>query len=210
MQEQTLFINGPAGKLEAVFAQPEHWQPADPISICCHPHPQHGGTLHNKVVHTLARTCLELGSAVLRFNFRGVGESEGEFARGEGEQADLLAIVDWLQQRYPEAPLWLGGFSFGAYVVVMAHAQIQPQRLVLVAPAVDMYPQMQEVLVEVRDWILVQGGQDEIVSPAAVADWLKRQPHKPRLIWLEDAGHFFHGQLTRLQQRILSAWRPAA
>jgi len=210
MQEQTLFINGPAGRLEAVFAQPEHWQPADPISICCHPHPQHGGTLHNKVVHTLARTCLELGSAVLRFNFRGVGESEGEFAQGEGEQTDLLAIVDWLQQQYPESPVWLGGFSFGAYVAVMSHAQIQPQRLVLVAPAVDMYPQMQEVLVEVRDWILVQGGQDEIVSPAAVTEWLKRQPHKPRLIWLEDAGHFFHGQLTRLQQRILSAWRPAA
>jgi len=210
MQEQALFINGPAGRLEAVFVQPEHWQPADPISICCHPHPLHGGTLHNKVVHTLARTCLELGSAVLRFNFRGVGKSEGEFAQGEGEQADLLAIVEWLQQQYPESPLWLGGFSFGAYVVVMAHAQIQPQRLVLVAPAVDMYPQMQEVLVEVRDWILAQGGQDEIVSPAAVADWLKRQPHKPRLIWLEDAGHFFHGQLTRLQQRILSAWRPAA
>ncbi len=210
MQEQSLKISGPAGLLECVFAQPAGWQPHDPISIFCHPHPLHGGSLHNKVVHTLAKTCLQLGSAVMRFNFRGVGESQGEFAQGEGEQADLLAVVAWLQARYPQSPLWLGGFSFGAYVAVMAHARIQPERLLLVAPAVDMYPQMQAVNVQITDWILVQGGQDEIVSPAAVADWLKQQQHKPRLIWLDDAGHFFHGQLTRLQQRILASWKPAA
>lgn len=210
MLEQSLTITGPAGRLEAVFAQPPGWQPHDPISICCHPHPLHGGTLHNKVVHTLARSCLQLGSAVLRFNFRGVGESQGEFARGDGEQEDLLAVAAWLQQRYPSAPLWLGGFSFGAYVAVMAHERIRPERMVLVAPAVDMYPQMQSVQILTTDWILVQGGRDEIVSPAAVADWLKQQRHKPRLIWLEEAGHFFHGQLTRLQQRLLASWKSAA
>lgn len=210
MQEQALTISGPAGGLECLFAQPAGWQPHDPISICCHPHPLHGGSLHNKVVHTLAKTFIQLDSAVLRFNFRGVGESQGEFAQGEGEQADLLAVVAWLQQHYPMAALWLSGFSFGAYVAVMAHARIQPVRLLLVAPAVDMYPQMQAVDVQCTDWILVQGGQDEIVSPSAVANWLKQQRHKPRLIWLEDAGHFFHGQLTRLQQRILASWKSPA
>jgi alpha/beta superfamily hydrolase len=210
MQEHALTIDGPAGRLECLFAQPPGWQAHDPISVCCHPHPLHGGTMHNKVVHTLAKTFIQLGSAVLRFNFRGVGESQGEFAQGEGEQTDLLAVVAWLQQQYPMAALWLSGFSFGAYVAVMAHAQINPARLLLVAPAVDMYPQMQTVNVQINDWILVQGGQDEIVSPSAVADWLKQQRHKPRLIWLEDAGHFFHGQLTRLQQRILASWKPVA
>jgi len=210
MHAQELMIEGPAGKLECLLEQPETWHERDPVAICCHPHPLHGGTMHNKVVHTLAKTYLQLGSAVLRFNFRGVGESQGEFAQGEGEQADLLAIVAWLQQRYPAAGIWLSGFSFGAYVAVMVHARINPARLLLVAPAVDMYPQMQDVKVQTRDWILVQGGQDEIVSPTAVADWLKQQHHKPRLIWLADAGHFFHGQLSRLQQRIQANWKPAA
>jgi alpha/beta superfamily hydrolase len=210
MLEQKLMIEGPAGKLECLLEQPETWREQGPVAICCHPHPLHGGTMHNKVVHTLAKTYLQLGSAVLRFNFRGVGESQGEFAQGEGEQADLLAAVAWLQQRYPAAAIWLSGFSFGAYVAVMSHARINPARLLLVAPAVDMYPQMQDVKVQNSDWILVQGGQDEIVSPTAVVNWLKRQHHKPRLIWLEDAGHFFHGQLTRLQQRIQASWKPAA
>jgi len=210
MPEQKLMITGPAGELEALWAQPQAWRESDPVAVCCHPHPLHGGSMQNKVVHTLAKSFLALGSAVLRFNFRGVGESEGVFAQGEGEQADLLAVVNWLRQHYPSAPLWLGGFSFGAFVAAMTHAQIQAQRLLLVAPAVDMYPQMQGVTIEIRDWILVQGGQDEIVSPIAVTAWLKRQEHKPRLIWLEDAGHFFHGQLTRLQQRILASWKPAA
>jgi alpha/beta superfamily hydrolase len=208
MPDKSLILTGPAGALEYVFAQPPEWCERDPISVCCHPHPLHGGTLHNKVVHTLAKTFNQLGSAALRFNFRGVGKSQGEFAKGEGEQEDLLAVIAWCRQHYPAAPLWLSGFSFGAYVAVMVHGQVNPERLLLVAPAVDMYPQMQAVQVQVADWILVQGGRDEIVSPVAVADWIKQQRNKPRLIWLEEAGHFFHGQLTRLQQRIMASWKP--
>lgn len=207
MHEQTLMITGPAGALESLLVQPDGWRELDPIAICCHPHPLHGGTMHNKVVHTLAKSCHQLGSATLRFNFRGVGDSQGEFGGGIGEQADLLAVVGWVQQQYPEAPLWLGGFSFGAYIAVMAHQQVNPGRLALVAPAVDMYPQMQQVRVQTPDWILVQGGQDEIVSPQAVTDWLRLQQIKPRLIWLEQAGHYFHGQLTRMQERILASWK---
>lgn len=207
MREQDLSIPGPAGNLESLLVQPDGWTEQDPIAICCHPHPLHGGTMHNKVVTILAKSFHQLGAASVRFNFRGVGQSEGQFAQGEGEQSDLLAVVHWLQQQYPSAPIWLSGFSFGAYVALMAHSSIQPMRLLLIAPAVNMYPQMQDIQVQTKDWLLVQGGRDEVVPPQAVADWLKRQMKKPRLIWMEEAGHYFHGQLTRLQERITASWR---
>lgn len=209
MQEQTLTIPGPAGGLEALLVQPAGWRETDPITICCHPHPLHGGTMHNKVVYILAKTCHELSSATLRFNFRGVGQSQGEFDHAVGEQADALAIADWLQQHFPQAPLWLGGFSFGGYVSIMTHTQIKPARLVVIAPAIEMYPAMQQAQVQTQDWILIQGGKDELVSPTAVRAWLEQQRNKPQLIWLEEAGHLFHGHLNKMQEQILSLWQPA-
>jgi alpha/beta superfamily hydrolase len=209
MLEQNLTIAGPAGGLESLLVQPDGWREHDPITICCHPHPLHGGTMHNKVVYIMAKTYHQLGSATLRFNYRGVGQSPGEFADGVGEQADLLAVAAWLRQRYPEAPLWLGGFSFGGYVSLLAHAQINPTRLLVVAPAVELYPDVKKVQVQTKDWILVQGGQDDLVSPVAVENWLKQQQNKPRLVWLEQAGHLFHGHLNQMQEQIMAIWTPA-
>lgn len=206
MSEQRLTIAGPAGEIECVLTQPADWQAGDPVAVCCHPHPQHGGTLNNKVVHILARTFAELGAQALRFNFRGVGKSQGAFDQGAGEQDDLLAVVNYLRTQYPGSPLWLSGFSFGAVVVLAAHTRIAPQRLLLVAPAVDMYPQLAGVQVSTPGWVLVQGAQDEVVAPRAVMDWAGTQAIKPRLIWLEEAGHFFHGQLTKLNERIKAIW----
>ena len=206
MNAQLLSIAGPAGALECVLTRPANWQVGDPLAIVCHPHPLHGGTLTNKVVHILARTFAELGAQVLRFNFRGVGNSQGEFDQGAGEQDDLLAVVDYLRQHHPQSPLWLSGFSFGAVVALGAHARIAPQRLLVVAPAVDMYPQLAEVQVTTPGWVLVQGAQDEVVAPRAVMDWAGMQAIKPRLLWLEEAGHFFHGQLTKLNERIKVTW----
>ena len=130
----TQLIPGPAGNLELVLETPDGWDASQPVTICCHPHPLHGGSLQNKVVHILAKSFLHLGAQVVRFNFRGVGQSEGEFADGLGEQDDLLAVVQWCRQNWPDATLWLAGFSFGAFVAIMAHEKIAPQRLVLVAP----------------------------------------------------------------------------
>jgi alpha/beta superfamily hydrolase len=206
MHEQNLTITGPAGGLESLLVQPDGWREHDPIAICCHPHPLHGGSMHNKVVYIMAKTYHQLGCATLRFNFRGVGQSQGEFDNGVGEQADALAVAAWLRQQYPEAPLWLGGFSFGGYVSLMSHAQINPARLLVVAPAVELYPDVQDVQVQTKDWILVQGGQDDLVSPVAVGNWLKQQQNKPRLIWLEQAGHLFHGHLNQIQEQILAIW----
>lgn len=206
MLEQELKIPGPAGELECLLVQPDAWSEHDPIAICCHPHPLHGGTMHNKVVYIMAKTYHALGVATLRFNFRGVGQSQGAFDHGVGEQDDVLAIADWLKQQYPEAPHWLGGFSFGGYVSLMTHTRIKPARLLVVAPAIELYPGAQDLQVQTRDWILVQGGQDDLVSPEAVGNWLKQQQYKPRLIWFEQAGHLFHGYLNKMQEQILSVW----
>lgn len=206
MSEQKYQLAGPAGDIECVISTPDSWQPGSPQAICCHPHPLHGGTLHNKVVHILAKTFTEMGAKVVRFNFRGVGMSQGRFDHGEGEQQDLLAVADYLRAEAEEAPLWLAGFSFGAYVAVMAHRQLQPARLVLAAPPVDMYPAMKAQQIVTADWILIQGGADEIVSADAVRQWADGQGIPPYLIWLDAAGHFFHGQLTYLQERIRQHW----
>jgi len=199
--------DGSQGKLEIYVESPAQWNASDPIAICCHPHPQHGGSMQNKVVHILAKTFLTLNAKVVRFNFRGVGQSTGQFADGIGEREDLLAVVEWVKQQWPEAPIWLAGFSFGAFICAVSHARIKPQRLLLVAPAVDMYPEMESVQIQTEDWVLIQGGQDEIVSSGAVFEWVNQQKHPAKQIILEDTGHFFHGQLNVVKDRILDLWQ---
>lgn len=199
-------INGPAGAIESLLVQPDGWGETHPIAICCHPHPLHGGSMHNKVVYILAKSFHQLGVASLRFNFRGVGQSAGEFDQGNGEQEDVLAVVAWLRTHYPASPLWLSGFSFGGVVSLMVHEQIAPVRLLLVAPALALYPAAQDKQVQTADWILVQGGQDELVSPEMISDWLRQQTIKPRLIWLDQAGHLFHRYLNQIQAQVISAW----
>ena len=111
-----LFFEGPAGRIEAILK--ETGAPVDRVAIVCHPHPLYGGTMHNKVVYRIARTFLEAGFAVLRFNFRGVGLSEGIHDEGRGEEDDLRAAMKFVNQRFPGAKLWLAGFSFGSAVVL--------------------------------------------------------------------------------------------
>jgi len=200
------FIDGPAGSLELDLESPELWQATDPIAICCHPHPLHGGSMQNKVVHILAKTFLALHAKVVRFNFRGAGQSAGEFAQGIGERDDLMAVVDWVKQQWPQAPIWLAGFSFGAFVAATTHESIKPQRLILVAPPVDMYPEIKTIQIQTQDWLLIQGGQDEIVDSRSVLDWAKQQVLPANQIYLEDSGHFFHGQLNVVKDRILAIW----
>jgi len=117
---QAFFIRGPAGCLECVSDVPD---PADErlaTIVICHPHPQHGGTMHNKVVTIMERSMRELGLRTIRFNFRGAGESEGEYDEGYGETDDLFAITEWVRQSRPDDVLWLGGFSFGSYITLRA------------------------------------------------------------------------------------------
>src|SRR4051794_5544624 len=129
---ETFFIAGAAGKLEAVLEEPEDMPPRE-AALVCHPHPQHGGTMHNKVVYRLARGLRKSGCVVLRFNYRGVNLSEGEYDRGYGETDDSRAALHELQRRYSGLPLLAAGFSFGARMVMrLARGQSAIGRVILV------------------------------------------------------------------------------
>jgi len=171
------------------------------VAVICHPHPLHGGSLSNKVVHQLARTFNELGAVSVRFNFRGVGDSEGKYDQGRGEVQDLLAVVDWTRGRWPDLPLWLAGFSFGGFIAIQAAEHLQPQRLVTVAPAVN-YLHGACPDLAATDWLLIQGDADEVVPPADVQAWLQLSHSLPSMRVLAGAGHFFHGRLNDLKQSI--------
>ena len=129
---QKLELDGPAGKLEALLEAPQD-KHIDGCAVVCHPHPLHGGTMQNKVAHTVARSFIKQGFIALRFNFRGVNESEGEFDEGRGEIDDVYAAMDFLSTKYPELPLWISGFSFGAAMAVHAAAEQRPAGLVSIA-----------------------------------------------------------------------------
>jgi uncharacterized protein len=200
-------IAGPAGRLEALVEEPAA-VPARLAAVVCHPHPLFGGTLHNKVVHTLARSLREGGAATVRFNFRGVGTSEGSHDDGVGETDDALAVVRWARERWPGLGLVLAGFSFGAVVAIRAAAAASPRWLITVAPAVDRVELGAGPLPDC-DWLIVQGDADEIVAPAAVRSWQARWAPRARMRLLPGVGHFFHGRLHELQQCIREEW-PAA
>lgn len=196
---RSLSFPGPVGSLQAILSEPQ----ADPTSVMhavavCHPHPLHSGTMHNKVVHYLAKTFAEQGAAALRFNYRGVGESEGTYDEGQGETEDVVAALDWLRRRYPQARLWLAGFSFGAYTSLKASSLREVAGLVSVAPPVHMFD-MTEVRLPDCPWLVIQGDQDMVVSFNAVSQWLARLPVAPRFVPMEGIGHFFHGKLNLLQ-----------
>ena len=201
MDEITHLIPGPAGDLELRVAIPAHWHAGLPLVVCCHPHPLHGGSLTNKVVHTIATSLYKLGLAVVRFKFRGVGQSQGQFANGVGEQADLLSVLQWCHTHHPADACWLAGFSFGAYVAHAAHCTAKAQALILVAPAVNLYDFAQPTCHAIPT-VVVQGGQDEIVPPTAVKTWVAAQHCIPGLVWCDEAGHFFHGKLALVQNAV--------
>lgn len=196
---------GPSGTLELVVALPTDYQSGQPVAVVCHPHPLHGGSMGNKVVHMLSKTLVELGLPCVRFNFRGVGRSEGQFDDGNGETDDLLAVINWVNQQFPGAPLCLAGFSFGAFVALRACQRTTVARLLLAAPPVDMYD-FGGLTLPTAISLVIQGGQDEVVNADAVRSWLKKNGAISQLIWLDDAGHFFHGRLNQLRAALKDAW----
>jgi alpha/beta superfamily hydrolase len=152
-----------------------------------------GGTMENKVAVTLARTFAEMGCVALRFNFRGVGASEGEFTGGDGEEQDMIAVARYAQEQFgEELPLLLSGFSFGGYVAARAAQHLQPQHLVLAAPAVGRFA-MPAVS---PDTLVIHGEYDDVVPLADALEWARPQ-HLPVVV-LPQAEHFFHGRLAQL------------
>lgn len=195
-------ITGPAGQLQVRETVPESEPRA--LAVICHPHPLHGGTLDNKIVHQLAKSFVELDAVSVRFNFRGVGESTGEYDEGRGEKDDLLAVVEWARERWPGLPLWLAGFSFGGFIALDAAQSLRPNWLVTVAPAVNYFPDQPVSLSDIN-WLLIYGDADDIVPWSAVESWLDRQALVPEAVCVEGAGHFFHGRLNELRDIVLRA-----
>ena len=199
---QSIEVPGPAGTLEARLEDPlPAGEPHTVIGVLCHPHPLHGGTMQNKVVHTAARAMQEAGAATVRFNFRGVGRSGGHYGDGRGEVDDALAVIEWLRDRYGADTLWLAGFSFGAAVALQAAASGRPQRLVTIAPPVGRI--IKTPIPHPRcDWLIVQGDRDDLVDVAAVREWAAGYDPAPEVLVVPDAEHFFHGKLTELRNGV--------
>lgn len=200
LQTQRLAVAGPAGALEC--AVDSRAEAARGVAVICHPHPQHGGTMDNKVVQTLARALLQLGHRTVRFNFRGVGASEGQWDDGRGEVDDALAVI--AAQREAGLPLVLAGFSFGGYVAAAAAARLpaeaRAERLILVGPST----QKQQVPVVPADTLVIHGELDDVVPLAATLDWAR--PQSLPVVVVPGGGHFFHGQLGLLKNIVLRAW----
>jgi alpha/beta superfamily hydrolase len=199
----TFLLPGPAGALETLTSCPANENAVAATAVIAHPHPLRGGTMHNKVVHTLAKTFGELGLRTVRFNFRGVGASEGSFGDAEGETEDLLAMLAWVRRQRPQDEIWLAGFSFGGYVVARAAQQQPVAQLVSVAPAVNMYYFKSMQSPPNVPWLVIQGDADEIVPVQAVLDWTEQMQPPPRLVMLQGVGHFFHGRLHDLRQVLI-------
>jgi len=196
-QETPFLIEGPSGNLELVtLAAPQQ----KGVAVLCHPHPLQGGTLYNKVVHTLSRAFHRKGLHVVRFNYRGVGKSEGQFGDSEGEITDLKAVIQWTQSVLGEGPLWLGGFSFGAYIAARGAQAYPCQQLYSIAPSVLHQPYAALGSVACP-WVVIQGEEDEVVAPQAVYAWFEQQAKQSEmtLLTLPGASHFFHGQLMALR-----------
>ncbi|HSV70759.1 MAG TPA: alpha/beta fold hydrolase [Methylibium sp.] len=202
---QRLELAGPAGALACAQDDPAAAPTA--LMVVCHPHPLHGGTMDNKVVQTIARTGLQLGWRVLRFNFRGVGGSAGGWDEGRGEVDDALAVVAAGRAAAPGLPLVLAGFSFGGYVAAAAAALLTepPRRLALVAPSTQKQtvPPIAEALR--ADTVVIHGEDDEVVPLAATLDWARLQGLPVTVV--PGVGHFFHGRLALLKTLLLRGLR---
>jgi alpha/beta superfamily hydrolase len=201
---ERLLIEGPAGALEASVE--ETAVEGSSYAVVCHPHPLFGGTMDNKVVTTVARALHETGIPTLRFNFRGVGSSAGEFDQGVGETADADAVAAWGALRWPGRDLVLAGFSFGGYVALRLAQQRVPRHLITIAPALERFEAF-GMGVPRCPWLVVQGDADDVVDPKAVINWVNGLVPKPRLVVLPGVGHFFHGRLRELRDAVVDAIR---
>ena len=200
-RSEKLAIPGPAGQLESIYESPATAEVSG-AAVVLHPHPQHGGTMHNKVAHTLARSFVRSGFGVLRFNFRGTEGSEGSYDNGIGELDDARAAIAWLRARHPGVPFWLAGFSFGAAIAVRAAVETEVDGLISVAPAIYRFANNLEGQPACR-WLIVQGDEDELVEIDETVEWVDSLEPGPELLVMEGAEHFFHGRLNDLREAVM-------
>ena len=200
-QTEKLELAGAVGKIQAVRDQPEGTPRG--VAVIAHPHPLFGGTMDNKVVQTLARACVQLGWRSVRFNFRGIGRSEGQWDEGRGEVDDALAVLAAYRGpgAEPALPFLLAGFSFGAYVAAAAASRLpegeRPERLVLVGPSTEKH----RLPLVPADTVVIHGESDDVVPLAATLDWAR--PQSLPVIVFPGVGHFFHGKIALLRSVVV-------
>ena len=200
-----VIINGPEGRLEGRYLHGKAENP--PIALMLHPHPDHGGTMNNKVVYAMYQTFVNRGFSVLRFNFRGVGRSQGVYDRGEGELSDAASALDWLQTYNPNAPYcWIGGFSFGAWIgmqLLMRRPEISG--FISVAPPANPFD-FTFLAPCPASGLMVQGAQDDIVPPDSVKKLVDKLTAQKGIAigyhLIPGAGHFFTDQVPEMSQAI--------
>jgi uncharacterized protein len=200
-----VLISGPEGRIEGRYQHSKTKNP--PIALFLHPHPQHGGTMNNKIVYTLFHAYARRGFSCLRFNFRGVGRSQGTFSRGEGELSDAAAALDWLQGNNADAAqCWVGGFSFGAWIgmqLLMRRPEITG--FISVAPPANMYD-FSFLAPCPSSGLILHGDKDELV-PTESVDKLIEKLRTQRGITIDHrtlpgANHFFHGQIESVEREV--------
>jgi len=194
----SLTIPAPHGHLEGLLKPPEQYEEPCAVAIICHPHPQFGGTMHNKVVYHAARTLSEVGIATVRFNFRGVGTSTGTYDEGHGEREDVRIVLDYVHARYPDLPMILGGFSFGAWVSLPIACADERVTTVL-GMGVPTRILNTDVLTDcIKPKLIVQGELDEYGPIDQLRAWYARLHEPKRLVIIPGADHFFTGHLREL------------
>ncbi len=199
-----VIFNGPEGRLEGRYHSKE---PNAPIALMLHPHPQHGGTMNNKVVYTLFHAFARKGFSVLRFNFRGVGRSQGVYDRGEGELSDAASALDWLQAMNPNAPqCWIAGFSFGAWIgmqLLMRRPEITS--FVSVSPPAGMFD-FTFLAPCPSSGLMLHGSEDQLIPPANVQKLVDKLQHQRDIVidfrQVPGANHFFTDQMDQLSAEV--------
>lgn len=205
MSKEAVLIPGVVGHIEAVIEQPKNYQKNEMV-VVCHPNPVQGGTMDNKVVTTIVKAFNNLGISAIRFNYRGVGNSEGAYGSIVGEAEDMMSVIKWVKKWRPKVRFRFAGFSFGAYIAAYAATQEPAVSLVTVAPSVRRMPYA--LLDKITcPWLVVIGEQDEVVEPQEVYAWYEGLAADKQIVRFPDTGHFFHGKLVELRNVIESIFK---
>lgn len=203
---ERLFVDGPVGRIEAILEEPENDEPSE-AALVCHPHPLHGGTMHNKVVYRLAKGLRTAGCVALRFNFRGVNLSQGEHDKGRGETEDARAALNMLRERYPDLPVTLAGFSFGSRVATRLASQLPSgtglRRLIL-AGYPTVYRQHELLVTLPVPRVFIHSTNDEFGPRAELQALYDRLWGPKQIHWIEAEDHFFNGALDEFEHTVSS------
>ena len=203
--EHPFVFTGPAGQLEGLLTVPQHVNERS-IVLLGHPHSLQGGTMNNKVVTTMVRAFKYLGIPSLRFNFRGVGQSEGVYDAGIGESEDMLTLMRLWQKERPDTHFLFAGFSFGSYVAYRAAALCKHDLLITIAPPVHHY-NYREFTPPPKPWLIIQGDDDDVVPLAVVLDFAAQSSPVLEVSRFVETSHFFHGKLLELKAELIDSVR---